>query len=153
MDAMREDEVTAPPEFEDRYVPFEGDERRLVFAEQTVREGQGAFRLRLLSAYGGRCAITGEHSEPVLDAAHIQPYRGPRSNHVQNGLVLTKEFHALFDRGHVSVTPDHKVRVSPRLREDWKNGRRYFPQKRERADRGPVVERVAPERRGAGVAP
>lgn len=42
----------------------------------------------------------------VLDAAHIQPCLGPRSNHPQNGLVLTKEFHALFDRGYVTVTPE-----------------------------------------------
>jgi putative restriction endonuclease len=80
-----------------------------------------------LSAYAGQCAITGEHTEPVLDAAHIQPDLGPRSNHVQNGLLLTKEFHALFDRGYVTVTPEHEVRVSPRLRKDWHNGHRYYP--------------------------
>lgn len=127
MDAMVRDQRDAPAEFDDRFVPFDMDERQLVVAERVQREGQGAFRLRLLRAYDGRCAITGEHTEPVLDAAHIQPYRGPRSNHLQNGLVLTKEFHALFDRGYVAVTPDYKVRVSPRLREEWQNGRRYYP--------------------------
>ena len=50
-----------------------------------------------------------------------------RSNHLQNGLLLTKEFHTLFDRGYVTVTPDYRVRVSPRLRSDWQNGRRYYP--------------------------
>lgn len=118
----------APEEFEvDAFEPLEVDERIFVLAEQAAREGQGTFRARVLDAYGGRCAITGEHTEPVLDAAHIQPYLGPRSNHVQNGLLLTKEFHALFDRGYVAITPDHIVRVSPRLRDDWKNGRRYYP--------------------------
>lgn len=91
------------------------------------REGQGAFRLRLLDAYGGRCAITGEKTEPVLEVAHIQPYLGPRSNHVQNGLLLTTEFHTLFDRGYVTVTPEHEVRISPRLRKEWRNGHRYYP--------------------------
>ncbi len=124
--AMRSDELALPQEFEDRFVPYAEDERRLVVAERVAREGQGAFRLRLLDAYQGRCAITGEHTEPVLDAAHIQPYLGPRSNHLQNGLVLTKEFHALFDRGYVTITPDFKVKVSPRLTTDWKNGRRYW---------------------------
>ena len=92
-----------------------------------MREGQGGFRLRLLDAYGRQCAITGEHTEPVLDAAHIQPYLGPASNHVQNGMLLTKEFHALFDRGYVTVTPEHVVKVSSHLKKDFSNGRRYYP--------------------------
>lgn len=94
---------------------------------QVAREGQGSFRLRLLQAYGSQCAITGEHTEPVLDAAHIQPYLGPASNHVQNGLLLAKEFHTLFDRGYVTVTPDHLIKVSSRLKRDFANGRRYYP--------------------------
>lgn len=90
--------------------------------------GQGTFRLRLLHAYGGRCAVTGEHTAPVLDAAHIQPYLGAASNHPQNGLLLTKEFHALFDLGYVTVEPrgeGYVVRVSERLRADWHKGARY----------------------------
>ena len=110
--------------------PFEiedVDERRFVLAQQVQREGQGTFQARLLRAYGGRCAVTGEHTEIVLDAAHIQPYLGPRSNHLQNGLLLTKELHALFDAGYLSVTPDHEVRISPRLYREWGNGHRYRP--------------------------
>ncbi len=63
----------------------------------------------------------------MLDAAHIQPYLGPASNHVQNGLVLTKEFHALFDRGYVTVTSEMRVKVSPLLKSEFNNGRRYYP--------------------------
>ncbi len=116
------DELRAEP-----FTPLETDERRIVIARGLRREGQGAFRTRMLDAYDGRCAITGEHTEIVLDAAHIQPYLGPRSNHVQNGLLLTKEFHALFDQGYVTITPEHEVRVSPRLKSEWQNGRRYYP--------------------------
>ena len=121
------DEVVAPEEFAPRFELVDADERQLVLARSVRREGQGAFRARLLSAYDGCCAITGEHTVPVLDGAHIQPYLGPRSNHVQNGLLLTKEFHALFDARLVTVTPDHVVRVSSRIKELWKNGRRYYP--------------------------
>lgn len=46
---------------------------------------------------------------------------------MQNGLLLTKEFHALFDKGYVTVTPDYVVRVSKRLRDEWNNGHRYYP--------------------------
>lgn len=115
-------------EFADRFVlPSEDERARRASGVQPVREGQAAFRLRLLDAYGNQCAVTGEHTTPVLDAAHIHPYQGPSSNHIQNGLILTKEFHALFDRGYVTVTPDYRVRVSPLLRADFRNGRRYYP--------------------------
>jgi hypothetical protein len=83
--------------------------------------------------------------EPVLDAAHIPPCFGLASNHVRNGLLLTKEFHTLFGFGYVTVTPSPVVRVSPHLRIDWRNGRR--PQS---ARTGPryatsLSERVRPQ--------
>ena len=125
---MDADEQLIPDDLDPQ--PFElvdVDERTAAMASRAAREGQGAFRARILDAYGRRCAITGEHTEPVLDAAHIQPYLGARSNHVQNGLLLTKEFHALFDLGYVTVTPEHEILVSPALQRDWHNGRRYYP--------------------------
>lgn len=89
--------------------------------------------------------LTGEHTGPVLDAAHIQPYLGPLSNHVQNGLLLTKEFHALLDQGYVGITPDYEVRISERLREDWHNGHRYYPFDGQRL-RLPTDEKQRPSR-------
>jgi len=120
------DQHVPPEEFAPEFTLVDVDERELVAAQRRLRVGQGTFRSRLISAYSGRCAITGEKTEPVLDAAHVQPYLGPRSNHIQNGLLLTKEFHTLFDLGLVTVTPDHRVRVSPRIREKWTNGRRFY---------------------------
>ncbi|MFQ5669049.1 MAG: HNH endonuclease [Acidobacteriota bacterium] len=102
------------------------DERRIIASTTPAREGQATFRARLMDAYHRRCAISGERTEPVLDAAHIQPYLGPRSNHTQNGLLLTKEFHALFDKGLMTITADHRVRISPVLDRKWHNGRRYY---------------------------
>ena len=37
-----------------------------------------------------------------------------------------QEFHTLFDRGFVRITPEHRVRVSPKIRERWTNGRRFY---------------------------
>lgn len=125
--AIEADQAGVPDDLSDAFFPLDVDERTLVLRELADREGQGAFRLRLLRAYRNQCAITGEHTVPVLDAAHIQPYLGPRSNHIQNGILLTKEFHTLFDQGHVGITPDYEVRVSEQLREEWQNGRRYYP--------------------------
>jgi putative restriction endonuclease len=132
------DQHVPPEEFAPQFTLVDADEREIVAAQSRRRVGQGVFRARLLSAYAGRCAITGERTEPVLDAAHVQPYLGPQSNHVQNGLLLTKEFHALFDLGFVTITPDHVVRVSSRIRDRWSNGKRYYE-----FDRQPL--RVLPE--------
>lgn len=123
---IQHDSLDTPEEFTDEFVLLEADERELILARTRERVGQGTFRSRLLDAYERRCAITGERTEPVLDAAHVQPYLGPRSNHVQNGLLLTKEFHTLFDLGFVTITPDYRVRVSPALNERWSNGKRYY---------------------------
>lgn len=120
------DNLKEPEDFAPSFEPLEVDERELLLAQSRVRVGQGAFRSRLLDAYGRRCAITGERTEPVLDAAHVQPYLGPRSNHVQNGLLLAKEFHTLFDLGYLTVTPDFTVRVSETLHAEWSNGKRYY---------------------------
>jgi putative restriction endonuclease len=124
---MQASDQLIPDLLEPGFDPVEIDERSVATRDVTLREGQGAFRARVLDAYGRACAITGEHTEPVLDAAHIQPYLGPRSNHVQNGLLLTKEFHTLFDLGYVTVSPDYVVHVSPALMTDWQNGKRYYP--------------------------
>jgi len=36
-------------------------------------------------------------------------------------------FTLLRDRGYVTVTPDYRFQVGRRLREDWQNGRTYYP--------------------------
>jgi len=113
-------------EFADRFTLVECDERRWREVPSALREGQGSFRVRLLGVYQSRCAVTGERTLPVLDAAHIQPYLGPESNHVQNGLVLRSDLHELFDAGYVTVTPELVVEVSRRIREEYENGREYY---------------------------
>jgi len=90
------------------------------------RIGQGAFRLALTDAYKRRCAITGESTLPVLEAAHIVPYAGDGDHEVTNGLLLRSDFHKLFDVGLVGITPDLRVRVSPQIREMWFNGKAYY---------------------------
>jgi len=68
----------------------------------------------LLAAY-----VTREHSLPVLEAAHIQPYSAGGQHEVVNVLLLRSDRHRLFDRGCVAVTPDDRFVVSSRLREKW----------------------------------
>jgi len=90
------------------------------------RLGQGAFRVLVTDAYLRKCAVTGEKTLPVLEAAHIKPYalRGPHS--VKNGILLRSDLHKLFDLGYLTVTPALRVEVSPRLKAEWENGREYY---------------------------
>jgi len=90
------------------------------------RLGQGAFRLLVTDAYQRRCAVTGERTLPVLDAAHIRPYAELGPHRLENGILLRKDLHALFDAGYVTVTPSLELRVSRRIREEFENGRDYY---------------------------
>lgn len=91
------------------------------------RLGQGAFRIAVTEAYARSCAVTTEHSLPVLEAAHIRPYAEGGAHSVSNGMLLRSDVHRLFDLGYVTVTPDYRVRVSEQLRERWGNGKIYSP--------------------------
>ena len=91
-----------------------------------ARLGQGTFRALLTETYRRRCAITGENILPVLDAAHIRPYSKDGPHLLSNGLLLRSDFHKLFDLGLVTVAPDLRVEVSPRIREEWFNGKAYY---------------------------
>ncbi len=124
-DLLEASTIDVPDELVGDFQPVSVDSRALAEAPERIREGQGAFRVRLLSAYGA-CTITGEHALPVLDAAHIQPYLGPPSNHIQNGIVLRTDLHRLYDDGYITVTPDLRLEVSRRLKDEFDNGHAYY---------------------------
>ena len=44
-----------------------------------------------------------------------------------NGLLLRADLHRLFDTGYVTVTPQLRLEVGRRLRDDYRNGRSYYP--------------------------
>ena len=90
------------------------------------RLGQGTFSLAVRDAYRGACAVTGEHSSPVLEAAHIIPFANGGTHSVDNGLLLRSDLHRLYDRGYVTVTPELNFLVGDRLREEFRNGRSYY---------------------------
>ncbi len=91
------------------------------------RLGQGTFRVAVTDAYARACAVTGEHSLPVLEAAHVLPYANGGPHDVQNGVLLRSDLHRLFDQGYITITPELRLEVSPRLRTDYSNGRSYYP--------------------------
>ena len=104
------------------------EERERYGSEYPVRPrlGQGAFRVVVTEAYGRRCAVTGERTLPVLQAAHIKPYNESGPHRVDNGLLLRADLHILLDRGYMTVTEDLHVEVSRRIKEDFHNGEHYY---------------------------
>ena len=90
------------------------------------RLGQGAFRVLVTEAYNYRCAMTGERTLPVLQASHIKPYSQSGPHRVDNGLLLRADLHILFDKGYVTITDDYRIEVSPRIKEEYENGRDYY---------------------------
>ena len=90
------------------------------------RLGQRSFQAVVLDAYHRRCAISGTHITPVLQAAHIRPVAAGGEHRLDNGLLLRSDVHTLFDRGYVGVDPRYRLLVSPRLREDFGNGDQFY---------------------------
>lgn len=91
-------------------------ERR--YAERVVhsRLHQAEFRVRVMRAYGVRCAVCHLGHAPLLDASHIvedgQPLGQPV---VPNGLSLCKIHHAAYDRDLLGISPDLRVSINAEL--------------------------------------
>jgi putative restriction endonuclease len=114
---------------DERSAPLIDDVQQAKYGNPTViqhRLGQGAFRVSLLDAYGRACAVTREHSLPVLEAAHVKPYAGDGNHSLDNGLLLRSDLHRLFDKGYVTVTEAGRFEVSKRLKQDFDNGKVYY---------------------------
>lgn len=70
------------------------------------REGQTAFKKRLIKKYGCACMATGVTLEAIIEAAHISPFRRSGNHKVENGLLLSGDVHKLFDDGRLCFDPD-----------------------------------------------
>ena len=89
--------------------------------ERLVRQrvGQDVFRAALLDYWGGACAVTGVAISAVLRASHAKPWAECATDterlDVFNGLLLTANLDALFDRYLISFDSDGGMLVSPRI--------------------------------------
>lgn len=107
--------------------PVYGDRR---LARQ--RLGQRAFKAVVLNANHRRCAITGSRIGPVLEAAHIRPVSKGGEHRLDNGLLLRSDVHTLFDCGYLGVGADHRLLVSPRLRDEDEDGEEFYRRRGQR---------------------
>jgi putative restriction endonuclease len=96
---------------------FGWDGKALKVRAVKQRLHQASFRVAVIAAYNGRCALSGLPEPLLLDAAHIvadghwqlgQPV-------VPNGIPLSKIHHAAFDAHLIGIDPDYRLHVSERL--------------------------------------
>lgn len=96
-----------------RLVIENGDERVRALVNNVRREQQSKFRSDVYSAYGGRCAASETAVNDILQAAHIDDFRGKKSQVVQNGILLRVDIHMLYDANLLGIEPDsHRIVLS-----------------------------------------
>ena len=87
------------------------DSRNRILASICRRQGQGKFRKELLNAYEEKCAITNSSIPETLEAAHIIPYKGSSTNHIQNGILLRADIHTLFDLDLLRIDENYLIHI------------------------------------------
>jgi putative restriction endonuclease len=98
-------------------IPSDAAERRYALREVKQRLHQASFREAVITAYNGRCALSGLPESLLLDAAHIiedknEVYGQPI---VPNGIPLSKIHHAAFDAHLIGIDPNFRIHVAERL--------------------------------------
>lgn len=93
----------------------EGKERDAIVR---IRVNQSFFRATVLAAYNNKCCITGLAIPELLNASHIVPWSVDLANRVnpRNGLCLSVIHDRAFDRGLLTITTDHLVQISSKLK-------------------------------------
>lgn len=84
-------------------------------AYRDARLGQGKFRKDLEDEFGYACSVTRLAAREVLRASHIVPWsKSSRKQQIdaKNGLLLSANIDALFDRYMITFRPDGKLDVS-----------------------------------------
>ena len=92
-------------------LPNETERKGLV----TSRVGQGAYRKRIIHRWEYKCAVTGFDKLNVLIASHIVPWADSTDNErldVHNGILLSPNYDALFDKHLVTFENNGKIILS-----------------------------------------
>src|ERR1700688_1386080 len=92
-------------------------ERRYALRIVKQRLHQASFREAVITAYNGRCALSGLPESLLLDAAHIIVDKDELLGQpvVPNGIPLSKIHHAAFDAHLIGIDQDYRLHVSDRL--------------------------------------
>jgi 5-methylcytosine-specific restriction protein A len=95
-------------------LPNETERKGLI----TSRVGQGAYRKRIIHRWEYKCAVTGFDKLNVLIASHIIPWADSTDNErldVHNGILLSPNYDALFDRHLITFENSGKITLSDKI--------------------------------------
>ena len=133
-----EQDALAPPET--------ALERRYALRAVKQRLHQASFREAVITAYNGRCALSGLPEPLLLDAAHIVSDKDERLGQpvVPNGIPLSKIHHAAFDAHLIGIDPDYRLHVSERLLDPERRPDARSPEALEWRNDPPAAPRQGP---------
>ncbi|WP_339880611.1 HNH endonuclease [uncultured Algoriphagus sp.] len=90
----------------------------------TSRVGQGAYRKGIIHRWNYQCAVTQFSDPKILIASHIVPWKDASDEQrldVDNGILLSPTYDALFDRHLISFENSGKILLSDQITwEDYK---------------------------------
>jgi hypothetical protein len=85
----------------------------------TSRVGQGAYRKRIIHRWEYKCAVTNFNKLDILIASHIVPWSKATDHErldVNNGLLLSPTYDALFDKHLITFDNKGKIQLSDKIK-------------------------------------
>lgn len=118
------EKLVALPIFDIAEPVYNGDSRKKkTYAELSDKQERKFFRRAVMSAYDGRCCITGMTIPQMLIASHIKPYaasdKGTERANPANGLLLNAFYDRAFDNGLMTVLPDLTIKISDYVKDGY----------------------------------
>lgn len=86
----------------------------------TSRVGQGYYRQQVINKWKGKCPLTGIDALPILISSHIVPWSESNDDErldVENGILLSPNLDALFDRHLISFDDYGEILISSKVSE------------------------------------
>lgn len=87
----------------------------------TSRVGQGAYRKSIMHRWAYQCAASGFNDTRILIASHILPWKESKNEQrldVDNGILLSPDYDALFDKHLISFESSGKIILGSELSHD-----------------------------------
>ena len=94
------------------------DVERKRVRQANARPNQANFRREVIKACG-HCVISGAEMPEILEAAHIKPFKYNGEDTIANGFALRVDIHTLFDAGHLRISPEGDIDLSPKAKSDY----------------------------------
>jgi hypothetical protein len=89
---------------------------------QAFRLTQDEFRGAVMDLWANRCCISGKRTREVLRASHIVPWTlgtGRQQKEKENGLLLSADLDALFDKGLIAFDAQGRIVISTILDSEY----------------------------------